>query len=224
MKLQNPQLMIFVEDQFKNGYSLSLYKKNKEVFGVSSYRPEHVFKMDKEAVEDFAPKAIEFRSFSDLSKGFDKESVKAVKLRQKDENKVFRFKSGIWTKTDGKKIPDGKEFNGARLFKFLKDFEKIQYKRYIPDRDVIFKSAKKKLYFYKNQKDIDFTMTVGQAYPCGLKSKSSNCILVATNKVQGYYGVALKKEVKNLFNFKFLQKKELVEKSDKQDQESEKAK
>jgi len=51
------------------------------------------------------------------------------------------------------------------------------------------------------------TYSVGQSYPCDQSSrKIDKCLLVATNKVQGYYGVALKDEVNTIFKYGFIQK------------------
>jgi len=207
MRLEKSLVTVYVGDQKKNGFSVNIYKKKKKVYAVVSFRPEHVLKLDDEALDDFAPEAIEFREFTDLVKGFEVEGVVALKIRKNNENKVFRMKEGLWTKTDGKKIPAGFEFNSSKVSKVLETFKSVQYKRYVKEKDVLFKSAKKKLYFYKDQKTIDMTYSVGQAYPCSTSSKKiDKCLLVATNKVQGYYGVALKDEVNSIFKFGFVKK------------------
>lgn len=212
MRLESPKVSLFVSDKKNNGFSVNIYEQDKKTYAVVSYRPEHVLALDLEAMEDFAPSSIEFREFSDLisfsdSKEFDVDKVKALKIRKSDENQVFRFKDNLWTKTDGKKVPAGFEFNGAKVFQLLEAFKKIQYKRYVKERDVVFKSAKRKLYFYKDQKNIELTYSVGQSYPCTPTSKGLNkCVLVATNKVQGYYGIALKNDVDDIFKYGFVQK------------------
>jgi hypothetical protein len=207
MRLKSPSVSLFVSDNKNNGYSINLYEQDKNVFGVVSYRPEHVLKVAKEAVDEFTPEAIEFREFSDLIKDYSVDNIKALKIRENSENKVFRFKDNLWTKTDGSKIPRGFEFNGAKVFSLLESFGKIGYKRYISEKEVIFKSAQKKLYFYQDQKNIDLTYSVGQSYSCSKKSKGANkCVLIATSKVQGYYGVALKEDVDKIFKYGFIQK------------------
>jgi|GEM_PF-3312507 len=207
MRLQNPEVSLFVSNQKKSGFSINIYEEDKKVYGVASYRPEHIFELDKKAVDEFSPNPIEFRESSDLIKDFDVDLVKAVKIRKDSDNQVFRFKDDLWVKTDGEKIAAGFEFNGAKVFSLLEDFKKIQYKRYVKDREVIFKSAKKKLYFYKDQKNIEYTYSVGQRYPCTIKSRGyMKCVLVATNKVQGYYGVALRQDVEKIFKYGFIQK------------------
>jgi len=207
MRLGTPKLSLYIEDQNNKGFSVNIYSKDKKIYAVASYRPEHVLKLDKEAFDDFEEKEINFREFSDLIKDFKIENVQALKIRKDGENKVFRLRDGIWKKTDGKKIPKGFEFNGAKVFKLLEKFKAVQYKRYISEKDIIFKSAKKKLYFYKDQKNIEYTYTVGQGHPCSQRSKGAyKCVLVATNKVQGFYGVALRSDVQDLFKIGFIQK------------------
>ena len=215
MVLSSPKVSLYIEDQTKNPFSLNLYIKDKKNYAVASYRPEHVLKVDQEAFEDLSPSEIEFRSLSDFIKDFDVDSVKALKVRLKDENKVFRLKNEIWTKTDGKKTPKGYEFNGAKVFKFLEQFKALDFKRYVLEKDVIFKSAKKKLYFYKNQKDVELTFSVGQKFPCqkNVKSKKT-CVLIATNKVQGYYSVVLKSEIDKLFKYRFLDRNTKTDKKE----------
>ena len=207
MVLSSPRVNLYVEDQNKNPFSLNLYTKDKKNYAVSSYRPEHVLKIDKESFDDLAPFEIEFRALSDLIKDFDPERVKAAKIRIGDDNQVFRLKGDKWAKTDGEKIPKGYEFNEERLSQLFEGFKSINLKRYVPEKDVIFKSAKRKLYFYRDQKNIEWTLSMGQNILCKNQVKASNkCVLIATNKVQGYYGVALKSDVLKLFKIKFLTK------------------
>lgn len=197
VKLKNKLATIVLNTDTNEDYSLGFYRGQ---YAIASYRPEHILKVDNVALSGLMVSPLDLRSFDDVDANFPNGEYTGVKIKIRDKYQKFNLKDSIWV-LDAKEAKK-KTFNGARVFIFLDQIKKLNYRRYISDRGVVFKSAKKRIYLLKEGKEV-IRYSVGQNFPCEVKSSRANCVLIATNAVKKAYMVVLRKEVNELFKFSF---------------------
>ncbi|MGH1469164.1 MAG: hypothetical protein ACRBBP_09835 [Bdellovibrionales bacterium] len=178
-------------------YSLNFYKDGS---AVSSYRPEHKMKVDKNALASLVVEPLDLRSFDDVDGGMPDGDFDALKIKIKDKSQRYAFKDNIWVLGKGEK--ERASFNGAQVFVFLNKLKEINYKRFVSEKGIVFKSAKKRIYLSKDGKEV-LRYSVGPDFQCEATSKRKRCVLIATNVLKKAYVVALKSEINKIFRFKF---------------------
>ncbi len=177
--------------------SLNFYKKG---YAVSSYRSEHTLSVDKTAKNALIVDPLDLRSFKDIDGNTPNGDIDQLTIRVGEKSKAFKFKDNIWVLGKNEKQQDS--FNGARVFMFLNKLKEINYKRFISDKKIIFKSAKKRIYLIKNKKNL-VRYSIGQSIKCKEESQLKQCVLISTNQLQKAYAIALEQEINDIFKFKF---------------------
>lgn len=179
-------------------FSLGFYKKG---YAVANYRPEHTVKVDKNAESVMIVDPLDLRSFIDVDGSTPNGDYDEVQVKNDKKIQKLYLKDRIWTIDD--KDPLKETFNGAKVFIFLDKLKNLNYKRYVSDKGIYLKGVKKRIFLIKDGKEL-VRYSIGQDFPCSVNDKKSkNCVLVATNKVQKTFMVALKSDVNSIFRFDF---------------------